>query len=640
MTDNCTIAPEDVMEAFLSAPPLVSSQIQDLTVKHPNWLRDVPQLEEFSRGNGTQGQQLIFRGEMPQIERGLDAWKKLGNNAGCDNQCNPNCGYNWTMMGGHGIDRKIFEMMRRDFRSPNYCVHEIQTTAHFEQIMAMTVQTLYRQVDFFKEINIGQNILTMLAKKFVVDSGGAKANTQDPYSYRPITATTIARLNLPMLRFFYEWMRKLPDCIPYDVVNGSPIFALECSEQLLAELYRDDANTRWDVRFSNLANEMVMKYNFLTTIQGMFLPAPILLPRRFDWTEPNEIAGVPGGWSEVLPYIKGVPAEVGAFTAFNPAYEQAAYEEVLVHGKFPFKIFYMPTETTLGGNTSFGPEYSYFNSWKWVNPETTLDPFRRVGYFATSASIGVAPQWSDGIFGIMVKRPSVKSMAMFYPETACPPTPVECDNEVPAVTCPCPTILSVEANPVTPGHYFITLAVPITTEVQRTLQLGLDTGGYVTGTVAAVSADGYSVEIVLTDAVGVCTHFTSIYCDDTLGCFSEVIKASQCRSAATNTISLWLKRAIKAVTPGDVILGNFGDGTTQGLEVVSVDMTQNLWVIQYAVGYGPTDDPDCQEEPNITFDCSVDMLCNRCGIISVCVPPETDATCPDCGRYTVTPCVS
>lgn len=638
---DCVLPVEAVNEAFLAAPPLISSQILDLTIKHPNWLRDLPQLEEFPRGNGTIGQQLIFRGEMPQIERGLQAWKKLGNNTGCGDLCSPDCGYNWTVFGGHGIDRKVFELMKRDFRSPDYCITEIQTTAHFEQIMAMTVQTLYRQVDFFKEINIGQNVLTMLAKKFMVDSGGAKGNTQDPYSYRPLGTAQLAMLNVTMLQFFYEWMRKLPDCIPYDVVNGSPIFALECSEQLLSDLYRIDQNMRQDVRWSNSADALLTKYNFITTVKGMFLPAPILFPRRFNWVAATPV--VAGHWEEVLPFVKGIPAEVGSFTGFNPDYEAATYEEVLLHGKFPFKVYYLPTETTLGQNTNFGPEYSYFNAWKWVNPETRQDPFRRVGYFATSATIGVAPQWSDGIFGILVARPSVKSMAMFYPETLCPPTPVECDNEVPAVTCPCPVVLEFSPNPVTAGNYFITLAVPTDAVRGNTLQFGLEGGGYITGTVAAVDASGYHLEVTLPRNCN-CNRIISIYCDDTLGCYSEVLSATDCRSSATGQVKLYLKRPIKAMTEGDVILATFGDGTTQHLQVCSVDICKNLWYVSYADGYGPTDDPDCSELQNQghcgNWYCDGDMLCDRCGIISVCVPPETDATCPDCGTYTVIPCGS
>src|ERR1041385_4481599 len=164
------LTPNNVQEAFLAAPPLLTKTIEDRTMKIPMWTRDLYQIEEMPLGHGNQVQQLIFRGAMPPIERGLDGWDRKGQNTGCE-PCPDHCGYNWTNFGGSGIERKIAEVMTRDFRSPTYCVEEIQTTFDFETIMTKIIENLYAQVSFFKEINIGLNILTMLAKKYVVDSG-------------------------------------------------------------------------------------------------------------------------------------------------------------------------------------------------------------------------------------------------------------------------------------------------------------------------------------------------------------------------------------------------------------------------------------------------------------------------------------
>lgn len=634
---DCGMAVKEVQEAFLASPPLISSQIIDLTIKHPNWLRDLFEVEEWPRGNGTIMEQLIFRGAMPQIERGFELWKKLNNttNYGCVPCEGPDCSYNWTAFGGHGFERKITELMRREFRSPSYCISEIQTTAHFREVFAKIVENLYAQVDFFKEMNIGLNFLSGLAKKYVVDSDGAKPNTQNPYVYRPLGTARLSSLNITLLEFFYEQMRRLPDCVPYDVVNGAPIFSLIASHQLLSRLYRDDANLRQDVRFSGLANDMLMKYNFMSTIRGMFIAAPVLYPRRFNYD------AVAGAWNEILPFVNDVPAEVGAYTGFNPAYEDATHEEVIIHGKYPFKVFYFPTETTLGNNTSFGPEYAWFNSWAWINPMTVQDPFRRVGYFATSASIGLSQQFSDGIFGILVERPSKRTMAVFLAEPECPPEPVDCDNTVPDVACPCPLILGITPNPVTPNDYFGVFAVPINLGPGNPIQLGLDTGGYVTGTVVANSADHYSVEFTLPaeTPADLCTHFTTVFCDDTLGCYSEVLSASDCGSGYPGSgVRVILKRPIKAVTAGDVVTVTMGDGTTQSMVVVSVNMLTLTWILQYAPGYGPSGGYDCGGETQPP--CTYDILCDRCGIVAVCVPPETDATCPPCGGPTVEECES
>ena len=611
MTDQNTMQGVEVQEAFLKAPPLISQQILDLTIKHPSWLRDLYEVEEWPRGNGTVMEQLVFRGALPEIERGFDKWKRLGGNTGCDVGCSPDCGYNWTQFGGHGFDRKVTELMRREFRSPSYCIAEIQTTAHFTEVFAKIVEQLYAQVDFQKEVNIGQNFLTGLAKKFVIDSGGAKVNSANPYVYRPIGTARLSTLNITMLEFFYEQMRRLPDCVPYDVINGAPVFSLIASHQLLSRLYRDDPNLRQDVRFSGMSNDLLLKYNFMSTIRGMFISAPILYPRRFN------VNLVSGAWEEVLPFVNGVPAEVGAYTGFNPAYESATHEEVILHGKFPFKVFQFPTETTLGGNSSFGPEYSWFNSWQWINPQTQQDPFRRVGYFATSASIGLSQQFSDGIFGVLVERPQQRSMATFLPEPECPPDAVVCSNEVPRVGCPCPQIMTVSANPITAGRYFFTFAVPISATLESSIQLGLDTGGYITGTLKALSSDGFNADIAISGMCPSCVHFTSIYCDSTLGCRSTALSVNSCMVGSTPALHVVLKNPIKAGA-GQAVTAIFCDGTTAVFTISAVDSCSNT--------YTGTLDSTCKDLTNI---------------VTLCVPPSTDATCPSCtATPTLTYCVS
>src|SRR6185436_14149672 len=157
---NCVMTDAQREQAFLASPPLVSEAIQDYTVKHPSWMADLFELEEFPLGNGTIMEQLEFRGLMPQIETDLSAWKSYNNNSGCEPCAGPDCSYNWTQFGGSSLSRRLVTLQTRDFKSPEYCVREIQTTAHYKQFFAKNVELLYKQVAFFKEFNIGQLLLT------------------------------------------------------------------------------------------------------------------------------------------------------------------------------------------------------------------------------------------------------------------------------------------------------------------------------------------------------------------------------------------------------------------------------------------------------------------------------------------------
>lgn len=618
------VTPETVAESFLASPPLIQQTINDLTVQHPVFLRDIWDLQAWPTGAGTEMQHLNFRGAMPPIERGFDQWKKLGNSTGCEPGPLPNCGYNYTTFGGHAFDRKVTNLMTRDFRTPDYCIWEIQTTYMFKEVMEQIVKNLYRQTDFFKEQNIGLNGLASLSKKFVVDAAGAKYNRENPYVYRNTGDVRLSTLNLEMLEFFYEHMRRLPDALPFDVVNGAPLYAIVASQQLFSRMYRDNAGLREDVRFSSRADDLLNKYNFMSTIRGMFIVAPILYPRRF-----NIVAGEP---MEVLPFINGIPAEFGEYTDLNPDYESATHEEVIMFGQKPFKIFTFESETSAGGGTSFGPEQSFMNNWDWFNPQTPQDPRRRVGFFMTSATFGLSQQYSEGMYAILVERPSVALMAQYTPNPVCPVTPPVCTNIVPDVGCPCPMVLSIMDNPLDSAQQYFTFNLAVEGAVDEDVRLLLDNGAYITGTLVDVSTDGKTALFEFTTPLTAATkaQIIGVFCDETLGCAARVDNANDCRSGVTDTVRLTLSNPIVAITAGDEILAYFKDCTTALLEVVSVDLATMEWTVQYAAGYGPTDNPDGSGTPPTNDPLTAGIICDRGGISKVCVPPSTDATCPAC----------
>lgn len=605
------LSEKQVTEGFFAAPPLIAQSIADLTITHPQWLVDLAPVSPFPLGNGTVMQHIIFRGEMPEIERGWDKWNALQNNQGCDPCFGPGCGYNWGALGGYGLERKETALMRRELRTPEYCVSQIQYTYQFEEVMAQIVKNLWRQVSFFKSYNINFNALTGLAKKFVVDSGGAKPNLSNPYVYPAVGAVRLSNLNIELLTFFYEWLRLIPDVVPYNVQDGRPQFAAMASDELLSRIYRDDPTLRQDVRFSGWANDNLTKYNFLTTLRGMFLPAPIQFPRRFN------VIG--GELVEVLPFLKGIPMEIGSFTGINPAWQAATHEEVLLHGRNPFHVFVGQQAETLGQNTSFGPEPTYLDWFKWVNPETVDDPFRRVGYFANAIQIGIHQQFSDGVFGIVVERPPRGLMFQQNPIPVCPVTPPDCGNEIADTGCPCPPVESIQEIPVTPGTYLIKLGAPQDMAPASTVQFQLASGGYLTGTIVAQSADDLWVTATFAGQTvpDSCNAITQIFCVDTLACSTTVLSASTC---AADSVTLVVSEPLKAVTAADVITAYFCDGTTEDIEVVSVDLALNEWVV--------TNDDDTLEA----------VICERGGIYALCVPTATDAACPSCDESIVTQC--
>lgn len=604
----CYMNEQEVNHSFLAGAPMIAKTIFDLSQVHPSFLSDTLQMEEWPLGQGATMKQLFFRGGLPAIEENLDQWKRIANTTG-PNPCVGDCGYNITMLSGNGFDEKEVELGERQFRSPSFCVKQIQTTYMYDQVFAMIVQNLYRQIAFMKEVNIAHNILSNLSKKLVIDSGGPKPNLGNPYMYPNVGVSTIlGTLNIDFCEILYEQMRYLPSCVPYAMQNGSPMFAMMCSQQLISHMYRDDPSIRQDARFSGAANDLVSKYNFTKTIRDMFIPATILYPRRF-----NRLAD--GTLERVLPYINNVPALTGEYTTINPAYLTARYEEVLFFGKWPAKIFFMPTAQTLGEGSSFGPEYAWFDSFQWINPQTPDDPLRRQGYYLTTATLGVCPQFSEGLFAVLVERPSVQMAFSAIPHPTCPTVPEVCSNEIPSTGCPCPLILGpITPSPTVAGRYFITLAVPTTARAEDSIHLGLRQGGYVTATVVSVSTDGLHVEVSMSVTPSLCDQFVSIYCDETRGCYSDVLSFGSC--GLINQVLVYLKNPIKADV-GETVTAYFGDGSSASLTIAAVDLMHNAYTLNLA-----------------------SAMCGT-SIIGVCVPPGTDATCPACGNApTYTVCVS
>lgn len=591
----------EVRASFLAAPPAIQSQIINLTMTIPNWLRDVADYQVWPNGAGTELVQLILRGRLPEIERGFSKWTLQTNNTGCTPCEGPNCGYNWTILGGNGLERKVTTLNERQFRSPDYCIKDIASTANFEQMFEQNVKILFQQIEFMKAINIVFNALISLSKKFVIDSEGPKTDLMNPYVYPAIGTAKLSTVNIGVFENFYEYMSRSMDAVPYGMNNGAPIFAAVASGQLFAQMWRDDPALRQDIHFSGAANDNLLKYNFMSTIRGQFFPVAIPWPRRFN--------NVVGQLEEVLPFINGIPMEVGNYSGLNGAYMSAQYEEILMHGMHPFTVFYKPTPTTLGSNTSFGPEPSLFNNWDWLNPQTMDDPYRRVGRFITAASIGIGAQFSNDIYGVVVERKTKRFIATFLSEPACPPTPVDCENVIPATGCPCPLILTITPDAFVANRYTITLAVPTDAVADDEIQFGLTTGGYATGTLFQKSADGKTLSVDFAAGVSLTNcDLTTLFCDNTLGCVADVVKYWV--AAATPTlINLILSNPIKAATAGQTVALFYGNGT-QVAAVISGTPNQltGVWVV----------------DPAGTFSDTVG------GIVAICVPTATDATCQGC----------
>jgi hypothetical protein len=167
----------------------------------------------------------------------------------------------------------------------------------------------------------------------------------------------------------------------------------------------------------------------------------------------------------------------------------------------------------------------------------------------------------------------------------------------------------------------LSFAVPLdpVPSADDTLELGVDTGGYLVGTVVTAADDGSAVEVTFPGGTDLpaCDQFTTVFCNDTRGC-SAVVQSYEVNCSNNHYVDLTLANPIKA-DASDLVTLYYGDGTV--LTALAV-ITANQETLVYTINTGA-------------------VFCDNVGgVVAVCVPATTDASCPACGGATFTQCTT
>lgn len=645
---SCSVATHETYnKTLLGATPYISEKINDYSVQIPVWLVDMYEVTSWDSPGRTKSI-LDFRGVVPQIEMDFDKWAKSSEATGCA-PCLENCSYNWTSFGGYNLSRRTVALESREFETDEICLKEIASSYEFEVVMDKYIENIWKQSNHFKAYNVGLNALMQMAVKLVVDGSGIKGNNENPFRFPNLGTAKISMLNRSVLNRIYSQIRLLPEMKAVDVQDGRPLYIMSASDELIYDMFESDPNALQDLRAAAtsdtaIGEALISKYNFVKVIMGQFINAPIDTPYRANV--------VNGEVVYVNPYIT-LPEGVvrgGAFSTLNPDYFDAEYEVVLIYGLRPFHVETNALPTTVGGGTEFGEQPSFLDSWQWFNLPTESDRFRRTGRFISAADIAIIPDSPGGVYALLVPRKDPALLATYQKVSECPPTGTNCStNNIPAQGCPCPIIVGSPAvNPMN-GNQIVQFSIPVEGEEGNTLNLGIDTGGFVSGTIVEVSADGFYVEVAGLPELTNCVQYTTVWCTNTLKCSSMVIESSQ---DASGVITAVLANNIVTTTPGQDVVAYMGDCTTQVLDLVSFDHTTNTYKFTYAAGSGPsTPNRGVVTGVTVTGDAPVDSVsvttgsipnkdwaCDRGGIVKVCVPPTTIATCPACEGVTISFC--
>lgn len=617
------ISPGAVTQAFIANAPLIAATIKNMELQAPNWYRDLLKPQAWPDDAGLSLQQLEYHGELPQVEEDFNSWELLDDPSGCGVICTPNCGYNFWPLEGNAFNSKTVRVMRKDFRTDDFCVTSISSTRQYDQVFAAMVQGFYNQIAFHKEVNVGQNFMSQIAIKYQIDSSGFKPNPGDPFSYLPKGSVELSALTIDGLSMIYQQIRMLPDIQPLSMNNGMPQYAILGSPEFFDSLYRDDSKIRTDLRYaaagsSEYGNALMQRYSFSWTIRDMFLPVHYLTPRRFRWDNSSS------AWIRILPWIKGVKGTVGTFTDVNPRYMDPGYathEEVTIHGLDPIGLYTRQDPNTLGEGSSFGPQpgNGFWDNFQWSNPETRDDPGRLMGFYWTRAQIAL--QANSRVFSVLVPRKPMTSIVRFYnPNETCPPEATECDNSLSDNLCPSATIAQFYPDPITADTYVVVFTVPIDAAEEDVIVLESTTHGFVNATVVEASADLKTFRVTITGVVPECDRFFRVFSALDMQCSSQVLKYETVSGDATQ-LNLVLKNPIVSYTNGETVTLKYGDGTTQSATIVAagIVMMTNTWRV------------------DIGGSAFVD---NVGGVVEICVPTATVSRCPGCSGPTEAQCAT
>lgn len=592
---------------FKRAEQHIDDQIADRTYQMSRYWIDLYPVKPFPDGAGLTLDKVRFYGDIGPQYDGFDGWRKVAitSHGGLGGDTD-GCGYSWEDV-GHGMETVSYDLMQRDLRTKPICVKDIRTFWQYQETQNLIFQNLANISANMRE-QLNRNATMRLATKHVAIPG-LPFNHRDPHLLPDIpSGVEVGRLTYRLLLQMYHPLSQEAGNYALATVDGMPSFGVVGHPETLHDMVYEDPEIRRDLReCSSTSCDLIKRYNFLDSM-GPFILMPDLFAPRYNRNAAGQLY-------RVFPYDRNQPIEFGTRPITNQEYHEAEFELIIILTRDLFSLRTRRPLSSVGGMTDFDAEVGMFQ-WKWHNPERCEDPYRRTGRYVTTGEIGVEPGDFTDTSAILVRRKPGYAGIEYWPVEVCPPEPVVCDNTLP-VECPCPQVVGL-CDAIDPDQLLLTFDRAPGAVALDVIELATINGSYVSATVITVSPDGLRLLLDFgTPVTPTPGFFVEIRCVDTSHCSSPVTKAELC-NFQTNQVTLVLSRLIKAGV-GDTITLNFCNG--EQVDVPIVEAGTNIAALTY----------------NVTLTYAV--YCANGGVKSVCVPPATDATCPDCDASVFEDCV-
>ncbi len=318
-----------------------------------------------------------------------NTWTAVQGNDGTTNTCSPT-----GNVIAPAISIKDWSAEQVAFDSNRICVEDVRRSYNSRQQAEAIRDNFEKNIRDQWEIKDREKYIYWARYKYVLNSS-APYTVQSPFfpavvPISPITAKALRTIRNRMIRDGAQEKGS------YAKQDGAPVFLVFMSSEQQAQIILENQDVRQDYRWAD-PKVLLAPFGLDRTYQGWFYMIDDKMP-RYDFEN--------GAYVE-RPFYSDEPVTIGEEAALSTAYENAAYELVLVyHPQVVTRL--VPTPMASGGaGMTFDP-VNYAGSIKWKNFENISDTYNNidgtVGFWRARLMAGYKPQLTQYGYAIMVAR--------------------------------------------------------------------------------------------------------------------------------------------------------------------------------------------------------------------------------------------
>jgi hypothetical protein len=543
-------------------------------------------------------------------------------------------------LNGLGYERMTLAHRRAFFETCEFCVETLwRENVAPEEFFAEYMQGIRDQLDDIMEITHRNEYEERSQKVWAIynSSGRLLQNAQNAYDWAPLTNAGV--LSLPSIEMLYNFAEDVlagySDYYSIGTVDGEPVYPLVMNSRTKHNLVFKNKELIEMIKFSSMADNLIEMWQGPISKIGPFV---IFVDNDSVRLKRDLVTGQ----TLQIPHWIPIPApDGGEMWVEHPEWTQRGEQyadTIMIPRKDAWRKLIRRIPKTLAG-VDFGEDLSPELDLKYVNiKDKQCNPFGWIGHFVATheyyaepgQNIGLAPCYMLGVHS------GIPGTDMLYEEQpSCPEVITPC-NIVDHTACPCTAISCIVPHPINGEQAFFTFSQVFSPALNagNTVSMKTRTGSVQTFTVVTplqVSADGLTYLLQL--PAGATANgpldpedYVEVACEVITYCESTVVGISDCRSEVSNAVRAKLAKNLVCSNINDVITLTFKGGYKANFVVLSANIGLQEYVIRYASGFGPTDDPLGLTPATSTWD----LCCDRGMPVHACCVPTQANGCAGC----------